>query len=93
MCSNCKLKNHNKCNYIHKNLYERFKLYPDLFQCLKCKVGNILFRRLNDYEFVQNGEIKIGNNKKTSITPNKYQQDMFERISKEILEYNTVLSK
>ena len=33
---------------------------------------------------------RISNNKKTNITPNKHQQDMFERISKEILEYNEV---
>ena len=51
--------------------------------------------RLNDYDFVnfvQNGEIRIGNNIKTNISPNKDQQDMFERICKEILEYNTGLS-
>ena len=50
---------------------------------------------LNDYgfvNFVQNGKIKIGNNIKTNMTSNKYQQDMFERISKELLEYNTGLS-
>ena len=51
LCSNCMLRNDNKGNDIDNMLYNKYKLYSELFQCLKCKQDNIPFMRLNNYEF------------------------------------------
>ena len=89
-CTNCYFWSHIKCNDIEKKQYREFQLKPELsFYCLKCKADILPFMKLNDYEF--DSAFKKGENniKFTNFTPTSYQQEMFEKLNKEIDDYNT----
>ena len=95
MCSNCDLWSHTKCNYIDKKQYKEYQLNPHLiFYCLKCKEDFIPFMSLNDHEFdnaVKKGEMLSQNITFTNFSPSVSQKEMFDKLNKEIDEYNTTV--
>ena len=86
-CSNCNQWSHKKCNLIDKKHYKLHQLNPNIqFFCTKCKEDNIPFMKLNEFEFLT----FINDNEEAvnDLKPNHTQKLFFERINKEINDYN-----
>ena len=92
LCSKCNLWSHNKCNDIDKQQYREYQLNPELtFYCLKYKKDILPFINLNDHEFnyfVKRGE-PHNNIKFTNFTPSLFQKQQFDKLNKEIEDYNS----
>ena len=89
LSSYCNLWSHNKCSLVDRKQYKYHQLNPDVpFLCLKCKEDNIPFMKMNNFEYASH-ILKDTNIVDTNFAPNSSQKLFFDKINKEIRDYNT----
>ena len=93
MCDCCNLWSHTKCNNIDCKDYKSYQNDENRsFFCKKCNEKIIPFAKLNDSEYdsvVTKGDLLPRRNVNfTNFAPSQYQKAMFDKLNKEIEDYN-----
>ena len=97
LCECCNLWSHAKCNKIDSKDYKNYQTDEKRsFFCMKCNEKIIPFAKLNDFEFdsvVKKGDLFPKRNVNfTNFAPSQYQKAMFNKLNKEIEDYNSRLA-